>query len=220
MICLVTDRRRLSAGSDALDRLVDLVAAAAHAGIDLIQIRERDLQARALTSLVSRCVDAVDGTRAKLLVNDRVDVAVAARSHGVHLRGDSIPTAAARSLLDAGAIVGRSVHSADESAAIARAGGVDYMIFGTLYETASKDAPHRLASLGELSCACRAAAGIPVLAIGGITVGRAIEVARAGAAGIAGVGLFIPPAGTSRDRHLQCVTDELRRAFDTCEAVS
>lgn len=220
MICLVSDRRRLSAGSDALDRLVDLVAAAARAGTDLIQIRERDLEARVLTALISRCVDAIDGTRAKLLVNDRVDVAIAARSHGVHLRGDSIPAAAARLLLDAGAIVGRSVHSADESAAIARAGGVDYMIFGTLYRTASKNGAHRVASLDELSCACRAAAGIPVLAIGGITVGRAVEVARAGAAGVAGIGLFIPPAGTSADRHLQSVTGELRRVFDTCEAVS
>jgi thiamine-phosphate pyrophosphorylase len=220
MICLVSDRRRLSAGSDALDRLVDLVAAAAHAGTDLIQIRERDLEARVLTSLISRCVAAIDGTHAKLLVNDRVDVAIAARSHGVHLRGDSIPTAAARLLLDAGAIVGRSVHSVDESAAIARAGGVDYMIFGTLYRTPSKDGAHRVASLDELSCACRAAAGIPVLAIGGITVGRAVEVARAGAAGVAGIGLFIPAAGTSVDRHLQSVTAELRRAFDTCGAVS
>jgi thiamine-phosphate diphosphorylase len=219
MICLVSDRRRLSNGPDGIDRLVELASAAARAGIDLIQIRERDLDARALLGLVTRCVAAIDGTAAKVLVNDRVDVALAAGAHGVHLRGDSIPVGAARSLLDAGAIVGRSVHSAEEAAVTAHAGGVDYLMFGTLYQTRSKDAAHAVASLDELSAACRATAAVPVLAIGGITVERAITVARAGAAGIAGIGLFIPPTGTSADTHLQRVAGELRRAFDTCEAV-
>ena len=99
MICLVTDRRRLSTGEDAADRLVDLVAAAARAGIDLIQIRERDLDARRLVALVKRCVAAARGTSTKVLVNDRADVADAAGAHGVHLRGDSIAATAIRSLL-------------------------------------------------------------------------------------------------------------------------
>lgn len=231
MICLVSDRRRLSDGADGIDRLIDLVAAAARAGIDLIQIRERDLDARALADLVRRCVAAANGTRARVLVNDRVDVAVAAGAHGVHLRGDSIATAAARSLVGADAIIGRSVHTVDECAEVARAGGVDYLVFGTMYQTPSKDAAHALASLDELSAACRAAAGlpaeagaglqvaVPVLAIGGMTVERAAEAAAAGAAGIAGIGLFIPPAGISADRHLQAVTAGLQRVFDTCEAV-
>ena len=96
MICLVTDRRRLSIAADDIDRLVDLVAAAARAGIDLIQIRERDLDARQLAALVRRCVDAVEGTGTKVLVNDRADVAIAAGAHGVHLRGDSIAAPAVR----------------------------------------------------------------------------------------------------------------------------
>jgi thiamine-phosphate diphosphorylase len=218
MICLVTDRRRLLSGSDDVDRLVDFVAAAARAGIDLIHIRERDLDARRLTALVRRCVEAAEGTTAKVLVNDRADVAVAAGAHGVHLRGDSIAASAVRSLIGDGAVVGRSVHSAEEAGAVSRAGGVDYLTFGTLYPSASKGAGHPVATLDELSAACRAV--VPVLAIGGVTVERAPELARAGVAGIAGIGVFVPPAGTSDDRHLQTITTELRRVFDTCEAVS
>jgi thiamine-phosphate diphosphorylase len=219
MICLVTDRRRLSTGEDAGDRLVDLVAAAARAGIDLIQVRERDLDARRLIALVQRCVGAARGTSTKVLVNDRADVADAAGAHGVHLRGDSIAATAIRSLLGDG-VIGRSVHGADEAAEVSRSGSVDYLIFGTLYQTASKGEGRPLASLDELRAACRAAAGVPVLAIGGMTVERAADATRAGASGIAGIGLFVPPAGESVDSHVQMIASGLRRAFDTCEAVS
>ena len=218
MICVVTDRRRLSTAADDIDRLVELVAAAARAGIDLIQIRERDLDARRLAALVRRCVNVAQGTDTKVLVNDRADVAVAAGAHGVHLRGDSIAAAAVRSLIGDGALIGRSVHGAEEAGAVSGAGGVDYLIFGTLYQSPSKSAAHPVASLDELSAACQA--GVPVLAIGGMTIERASEAVRAGAAGVAGIGLFVPPAGTSADCHLQAIAAGLRRAFDTCEAVS
>ena len=216
MICLVTDRRRLSTGPDATDRLVELVGAAARAGIDLIQVRERDLEGRDLAALVSRCLAAADRSATKVLVNDRIDVAAATGAHGVHLRGDSVSVAAARSLLGGQALVGRSVHTIDEAAA---ANVADYLIFGALFQTASKDAGHPTASLDDLRSACRVASGVPVLAIGGMTVPRASEVARAGAAGIAGIGIFVPPPGVSADRHLHSVVAELRRSFDTCEAV-
>ena len=220
MICLVTDRMRLSAGADNVDRLVDLVVAAARAHIDLVQVRERDLDTRALVALVDRCMRAVEGSGTKVVVNDRADVAAAAGAHGVHLRADSIETPAARKVLGSGAIIGRSVHSAAETAAVTAAGGVNYVIFGTLYETPSKEAGHRLATFDELRAACRAAVGVPVLAIGGLTVDRAADVARTGAAGVSGIGLFIPPAGVSADRHLQTIAEGLRRTFDTCGAVS
>ena len=217
MICLVTDRRRLSPGDDNLDRLVDLVAAAASAGIDLIQVRERDLDARRLTALVNRCVAAVQGTDTKVLVNDRPDVAVAAGAHGVHLRGDSIGAPAVRSFTGRAAVIGRSVHGAGEARAVSAAGGLDYLLFGTLYPTPSKAAAHPLASLEELAAAVDVS--IPVLAIGGITVARAADTARAGAAGIAAIGLFVPPEGTSAERHLQTITAQIRQVFDTCKAV-
>ena len=219
MICLVTDRRRLSAETDAVDRVVDLVGAAARAGIDLIQIRERDLDARTLVGLVTRCLAAAEGTGTQVVVNDRVDVAAAAGAAGVHLRGDSIGVAAARSLLGDGAIIGRSVHTVDE-ARLASASGADYLIFGTLFQTRSKGEGHSVASAGQLREACDAAAGVPVLVIGGITVERAAGLARCGAAGVAGIGLFLPPPGVPAERHLHQVAAALRRAFDTCEAVT
>jgi thiamine-phosphate diphosphorylase len=220
MICLVTDRRRMSAGADNLDPLIDLVAAAARARIDLVQIRERDLDTRALMALVERCLRVVDGTDTKLVLNDRADVAAASHAHGVHLRGDSVAAPSIRSLLGSDVIIGRSVHSAAEAAAVTLAGGLDYLIFGTVYDTSSKGAGHRISTLDELRSACRAAGATPVLAIGGMTIDRAVEAARVGAAGVAGIGLFVPPAGASADSHLQSVAAQLRRAFDTCGAVT
>jgi len=217
MICLVTDRRRLSTGLDAMDLLVELVGAAARAGIDLVQVRERDLEGRALAALVSRCLAAVARSDTKVLVNDRVDIAAATGAHGVHLRGDSVSVTAARLLLGEDAMVGRSIHTVGEAAAAAN--GADYLIFGALYQTVSKDAGHPTATLDDLRSAHRAAAGVPILAIGGITAARAAEVVRAGAAGIAGIGIFVPPPGVSADRHLQSVAAQLRRSFDTRETV-
>jgi thiamine-phosphate pyrophosphorylase len=224
MICLVTDRRRLSAGPDAIDRVVELAGSAARAGIDLIHIRERDLEAHDLVALVRRCLRAAEGTSARVVVNDRADVALAAGAHGVHLRSDSIPASIVRSLLPSGAIVGCSVHSAAEAETIGRPGGVDYLVFGTLFETPSKAPAHRLATVDELADACRQVGGttsrkIPVLAIGGVTLERAAIMARAGAAGVAGIGLFIPPPGENADRYLHTVVARLRRTFDTCRAV-
>lgn len=220
MICLVTDRRRLSSGPDNVDRLVEQVGAAGRARIDLVQVRERDLGTRALVALVGRCVQAVAGSGTKVVVNDRADVAMAAGAHGVHLRADSIDASAARRLLGSDALIGRSVHSPAEAAAATSGGGVDYLIFGTLYETPSKETGHRLTTLDALHAACSAADGVPVLAIGGLTLERSADVARAGAAGIAGIGLFISPADVPGEHHLHAVADALRRTFDTCEAVS
>lgn len=221
MICLVTDRRRLSGGTEGAARLVALVASAARAGVDLIQVRERDLGARALESLVRRCVSAAAGTGARVVVNDRADVALAAGADGVHLRGDSPPAAAIRPLLPAAAWIGRSVHSAEEAAAVSREGVVDYLVFGTLFETPSKGPEHPLATLADLTAACTAAGRrLPVLAIGGMTVERAAFAARAGASGIAGVGLFLPPAGKDPDAYLQTIVGHLRRAFDTRQPVT
>lgn len=221
LICLVTDRHRLPgdvADDSTMDRLVDLVGAAGRAGIDVIQIRERDLEAGDLTKLVRRCVSAVAGTRSLVVVNDRADVAVAAGAHGVHLRSDSIEGARIRRLVPSGFILGRSVHSVEEARAAAHAGGLDYLILGTLFPTSSKGAHHRLTTMTGLAGAC-AVAPIPILAIGGITIERTEEVARMGAAGIAAISLFVPPAGRPVDSYLGGVASELRRVFDTCGAV-
>lgn len=168
--------------------LVDRIRAAARAGVHLIQIRQPDLDVMSLTKLVEDAVHAVAGTSARIIVNDRLDVALAAGAHGVHLRADSFPAARTRPAAPAGFIVGRSVHSFDEVDRAAGGSGVDYVICGTIFGTASKpDA--RPAGLGVLSAVC-AKLPVPVLAIGGIQETRLPAVAHAGAAGFAAIGLF------------------------------
>jgi thiamine-phosphate pyrophosphorylase len=222
LICLVTDRRRLApnaGGWTSCDRLVNLVGAAAHAGVDLIQIRERDLEARDLSQLVEKCLAEAEGTGSRILVNDRTDVAVAASADGVHLRSDSVDASSVRSLVPPDWVLGRSVHTAAEALAVARQGSLDYLILGAMFPSASKTPAHPLTSLGELRQAS-AGGSVPVLAIGGITFERAEEVVRAGAAGVAAIGLFIPPPGCAFDRHLETCVARLRGVFDTCGALT
>lgn len=183
--CLVTDRARLP--EPRLDAVVRQVEEAGAAGIPLIQIRERDLAARVLFELVQRAVRAVRGTGARILVNDRLDVALAAGAHGVHLRGDSFPAGRVRSTVPHGFLIGQSVHSAADAGA-ARTLGADYLIFGNVFDTASKpDRPGR--GLSALA-AVAAATPLPVLAIGGVTYDRVPDVLQAGAAGFAAISLF------------------------------
>lgn len=197
-ICLVTDRRRRPPIAQA--------AEAIEAGVDLIQIRERDLETSALVSLVLRVVELTRGSRTRVVVNDRLDVALACGAHGVHLRGDSIPASRARTIVPQGFVIGRSVHERAEALAVAA--DVDYLIAGTVFPTASK--PGRLDLLGPDGLASIASAvSIPVLAIGGITPERVGDVAAAGAAGIAAVGLFV-----DADRPIKDVIGVLQARFN------
>jgi len=197
-ICLVTDRRRRPPIAQA--------AEAVDAGVDLIQVRERDLDTSALASLVLRVVEAARGSPTRVVVNDRVDVALACGAHGVHLRADSIPASRVRTIVPPGFVIGRSVHGRDEALAVAR--DADYLIAGTVFPTTSKPGridllgPH---GLGSIASAVR----LPVLAIGGITVERAAVVAAAGAAGVAAVGLF-----ADVDRPIKDVIRALRARFN------
>jgi thiamine-phosphate pyrophosphorylase len=181
---MITDRRRF--GSE--DVLVRRVAAAAAAGVDLVQVRERDLDARDLSHLVARCVQTVAGTRTRVLVNDRLDVALAAGAHGVHLRGDSLPASRARALAPIGFLIGRSVHSLDDAVAACAGGGLDYVLFGAVFATASKpgQAPAGTAALAEVAAAVR----VPVLAVGGVSRETVGQLAGSGCAGYAAIGWF------------------------------
>ena len=183
VICLITDRSR--GGADAT---VERVRWAAGAGVHLVQVRERDLDGGPLTALVRRCVEAVRGSRARVVVNDRVDVALAAGAHGVHLRADSMPAPRVRALCPAGFLVGRSVHARNEAIDAAAAGGLDYLLFGTVFATMSKPgrAPVGLAVLADVASAVT----IPVLAVGGVTPDKVEQVVMAGAAGFAAIGMF------------------------------
>ena len=186
VLCLVTDRRRFGAPWESA--VVDRVHAAATAGVHLIQIRERDLDGGPLMHLVSASLEAVRGTRTRVVVNDRLDVALATGAHGVHLRGDSFAASRVRAWTPAGFLIGRSVHSAAEAVASADDGSTDYLIFGTVFESTSKR-ERVAAGLNKLSEVVRVTR-IPVLAIGGITADRIAEVMQAGAAGVAGISMF------------------------------
>lgn len=207
VICLITPSR--PAGAGATRELVDRIGAAARAGVHLVQIRQPEWEGRALAALAEQGVAAVRGTRARVLVNDRLDVALASGAHGVHLRGDSMPASRVRAAAPPNFLVGRSVHAAEEAAAVARDGGVDYLIFGTIFATASKPGVATAGTPG-LAAVC-AAVPVPVLAVGGITPERLGAVAGAGAAGFAAIGLF---AEGGLDG-LQTIVERAVHAFDT-----
>lgn len=217
LLCLVTDRHRLCPrpGGCEIDALVTQIAAAAAAGVDLIQIRERDLSTRVLERVVRRAVDAASGTSARIIVNDRLDVAVACCAAGVHLRGDSFASDRVRLMVGPDVLVGRSVHSFDEAAREAGADAADYLIFGAVFPTASKPGitPASVEDLARAAAAMR----LPVLAIGGITLDRLGDVARTGATGVAAIGLFVPPPDVDPAESLLATVHAARRAFDTGE---
>ena len=224
LVCLVTDRRRLPGRGDEREsttRLVGLVEEAGRAAIDLVQIRERDLSGGALTDLVTRCVDVVRGTPTRIVVNDRLDVALTATAPGVHLRSDSLDGARMRMTTPPGFLLGRSVHGVEEAEVVARAGGLDYLILGAIFPSASKPADWTPLGVDELARTVRAVR-LPVLAIGGVTLENVAEVARAGAAGVAAIGLFadaMSQAGEPRDRRLRAVVEAVHRSFDTWQPV-
>ena len=202
VLCLVSDRQRLGpagAGPAALDAaLVACVRGAARAGVHLVQVRERGLEGGPLTRLVAQCVDAAAGTATRVIVNDRFDVAMAAGAHGVHLPGHGAPAARVRAVAPRGFLIGRSVHHASEASRVEAEGGLDYLVFGTVFPSTSKPGV-AAAGIAGLAAAV-AAVRLPVLAIGGVTPERAADVRDAGAAGIAAIGAFADACAHGVDR--------------------
>jgi thiamine-phosphate pyrophosphorylase len=169
----VTDRRQ-----------GDVLASAARAirdRVDMIQVREKDLSARELFYLVCRIRDLAAGTETRVLVNDRLDIALAAKVHGVHLPSNGLPAHRVRPFVQ---LLGVSTHTIQE-AIDAEQGQADFIVFGPVFDSPGKTAVG-LDPLREITTAVR----IPVLAIGGMTWVNAQEVLDANAAGIAGIRLF------------------------------
>jgi len=182
-LCYITDRRALEPKP-----LLPRIQEAARVGVDLVQIREKDLATRELLGLVGAAVDAARGTATRLVVNDRLDVALAAGAAGVHLGTQSLPTRVVRELVPRDFLVGVSCHSLAETLR-AEAGGADYVVLGPIFATPSKlpyGPPLGLAKLREVTAQVK----IPVLSLGGITVERARACLEAGATGIAGISIF------------------------------
>jgi thiamine-phosphate pyrophosphorylase len=192
---LVTDRRQARGRP-----LADVVQAALDGGVDAVQLREKDLIGAELLRLAMALRELTARYGASLLINDRIDVALAAAADGVHLPRDGFPVAAARALLGAGRLIAVSTHRPTEVSAAA-ADGADFVVFGPVYATASKAAYGPPRGPDDLARAC-AASAIPVLAIGGVTTERIAEVRAAGASGIAVVSAIIAaddPAGAARE---------------------
>ncbi len=189
----MTDRRSL-AGAPALTTELQLqkIEQAAKAGVDWIQIREKDLSGRQLAKLSEQAIlRAGDGSA--VLVNDRLDVAITTGASGVHLGEHSLPPMEVRKLISqrlAGRkfLLGASVHSM-EGAVEAEQAEADYVIFGPVYSTPSKAGFGPPQGSQRLREVCQRLT-IPVLAIGGITLESAGDVMAAGAAGIAAIRLF------------------------------
>ncbi len=188
----VGDSISQNVGIDPAHGLLETIRKTAAAGVDWIQIREKDLEARTLADLVSLAVAATRETGTRILVNDRLDVALAAGAAGVHLGETSLPTEAVAEwrrfagCLDFG--IGASCHSVEAAWAAERA-DADYIFFGPVFATPSKAAFGAPQGIERLREVCRAVR-IPVLAIGGVTVENAHSCFAAGAAGVAAIRLF------------------------------
>jgi len=179
----ITDRRAFPDNAALLSNIALQVSA----GVDMIQIREKDLPARQLATLVREAVDLVRGTDTKILVNSRADVALACGAHGVHLPSFSIPPAEYLRLAPRHWLIAVSCHSLHELRA-AESEGASFAVFSPIFPSAGKGPAVGLDALREAVQTVR----IPVFALGGITKENALLCLQNGAAGIAGISLFQP----------------------------
>ncbi len=175
-LCLVTDRLRCNGRS--IECVVD---AAIDGGVNIVQLREKDLPAAELYSLALKVKDIV-GNRALLFVNDRMDVALAADVNGVQLGETALPVEAARRVAGKNLLIGRSVHSVS-GAMEAESHGADLLTLGTIFPTASH--PGVRTGGTELVGEVASAISIPLLGIGGIDASNAKQVIKEGAVGVA-----------------------------------
>jgi len=174
---LVTDRHQTRGRP-----LLAVVEQALHGGVDAVQLREKDLPAAALFALATHLRELTRRYGARLLINDRIDIALAVGADGVHLPVDSFAAADARQLLGPNALIGVSTHSVEQARAAA-ASGADFIVFGPVFDTPSKRAfgtPLGLDALAQVTGAVR----VPVLAIGGLTADRVASVRQRGAHGV------------------------------------
>jgi len=202
IVCYVTDGKSLTTGDRTAAVLAQIRKAVA-AGTDWVQIRERDLPALDLLSLTRRALGEAKSGTAKIILNDRVDVALAAGAAGVHLGSESLPVGDVLRwcrALDAPRnwLVGASCHSLEQARQAEKA-GASYIFFGPVFETPSKrpfGPPQGVVKLAEV---CRAVE-IGVIAIGGINEANGVECLQAGAAGVAAIRLFQQPGAPTRLR--------------------
>ncbi len=179
---LITDRMSLPAGRELLPTLETALAA----GVRAIQLREKDLPASKLLHLALELRELTRRYGARLLINDRIDVALAVDACGVHLGGHSLPASIARKILGPEKLIGVSTHSLDEIQCAAEQ-GADFVTFGPVYATASKLPFGDPVGLNALQHAC-ATSPLPLFALGGVTAERLGEIRAAGCKRVACIG--------------------------------
>lgn len=185
-LCLVTDR------SQVTGTLEEAVETCLGAGLKAVQLREKDLAARELLSVASGLRESTRRHGARLIVNDRADVALAAGADGVQRAGTSLPVSALRAISPPGFLIGASVHSLAEARA-AEPEGADFLLFGPVYDTPSKREYGPSQGLSALERVA-SAVPLPVFAVGGVTPARVAEVVRAGASGVAVIAAILGAA--------------------------
>jgi thiamine-phosphate pyrophosphorylase len=187
----ITDRRQFPGNSQEQERrLLEKISECSAAGVDYIQLREKDLCTRALESLAEMAVAALGGSRTRLLINSRTDVALACGADGVHLPGNDLPASEVRALWmrakTSAPVVAASAHSRAEID-YAESHGADFAVFAPLFEKAGTT---NACGLEEFRQICRRSGKMPVFALGGVSLENAPLCLEAGAAGIAGIRLF------------------------------
>jgi thiamine-phosphate pyrophosphorylase len=175
---LVTDRHQT--GGRPLDQVVE---AALAGGVRAVQLREKDLPARAFLRWAEKLRSLTARYGARLFINDRLDVCLAVGADGVHLRADSLPVSAARKILGLDRIIGQSAHAVSEVIEAQRE-GADFVVLGPIYDTPSKRSMGCPLGVSAIRSAA-AQVSIPVFAIGGVRLDRILEVIQGGGQGVA-----------------------------------
>jgi thiamine-phosphate pyrophosphorylase len=175
---LITDRNIVAPGSS----LVTAVRKALKGGVRAVQLREKDMDTRSLLRMAYKMREVTDVYSAKLLINDRADIALAVGADGVHLTRESIPAEALRQVVRKGFFIGVSTHSVKEAKEAERA-GADFITFGPVYRTRSKLKYGEPMGTEMLRTVCRET-DIPVFALGGVKEKNIDEVRKAGAHGV------------------------------------
>ena len=217
ILCLVTDRRQLGRAlglpsGDLIAALTTQVIAAARAGVDFVQVREPDLEPCQLVPLIRALVEACQDYPTRILVNDRLDVAIAAGAAGVHLKESSFAPELVRRLAPKSFVISAAVHTPFTAAARRFA---DLLVAGTVLPTGAKPAADYLGKSG-LRTIVAAARSTPVIGIGGLDPTSIAPMAETGIAGVAAVGAFIPAAATQElTEFVRQRVAAMRFAFDS-----
>lgn len=196
-VYLITDRHQIQNSKNYFDVIAELLAA----GLQMIQLREKDLSAADLYDYALRLRQLTQKHQALLLVNDRIDIALAVQADGVHLGQKSLPAATARKLLGAQAIIGVSTHNQKE-AQTAQQQGADFITFGPVFYTSSKAQYGEPVGIESLRHICTTTA-LPVYALGGIKTKNIKQIKDSGIHGIAAISTLLA-ATNAADSLRQC----------------